>query len=177
MNEHIQIAGFILSVIAAMISATALGWNIYRDVILKPKLRVNIAFGNILNFADGGNPGLLTNSSTIRDNSLIAIEAVNEGPGQVKCTSIITVSAPFPFRRIRGFIRADDNMQLTDKLPKILPVGETICLMMPLSRDCFLSHPILRVGIKDAFGRVHWANPNSLRQMKRAFRKMLKEKR
>ena len=157
-----------------MISATALGWNIYRDVILKPRLRVSIAFGSILEFTDGGNPGLLTNDSRIREDSVIALEAVNNGPGHLKCTSIVSISAPYPFVRRRGFIRPDEKMTLSDKLPKTLPIGDTICLMMPLSKDCFLSQPIIRLGIKDAFGRVHWANPKSLKRMRKAFKRNLK---
>ena len=63
------------SIVSAMLACFALGWNIYRDVLLKPRLRVRCQIAETI--------GAVTLHL-----KFISISAVNHGLGRVICTTI-----------------------------------------------------------------------------------------
>jgi hypothetical protein len=64
------------SILALLVSAFSLGWNFYRDIVLKPRLRTHIGIMNF--FGDGrlGEPRLI-------------VAATNLGPGSITCTNLL----------------------------------------------------------------------------------------
>src|SRR5208283_2922760 len=60
-----------ISVLAFVVSGVSLGWNIYRDVILKARVRVRFSFSQVVHSA--GAP----------ESPHLGLSAVNLGPGDV----------------------------------------------------------------------------------------------
>ena len=61
----------LISVASVFVAALALGWNIYRDVVLKPRVRVRFHIASIL-----GEQGRL--------GTYLSLSATNHGPGRVR---------------------------------------------------------------------------------------------
>ncbi len=139
-----------ISMFSAVVAGCALGWNIYRDVVLKARLKVTVGIGNIL--AEGREPS--------RD--YIMLEATNHGPGTVKLETIrLQKNAKWLkfLRRTQHAVIVHDYMNpLSGKLPLTLDVGERSTYLFPFEKDCFLSGEFTHVGLRDSFGRTHWAS-------------------
>jgi len=145
----------IISVLALMIAAISISWNIYRDIILKAKLRVNVQIS-----------GLVQPGKKLGD--FITITAVNYGPGSIVCESVWIRKKSF-WRWLRrksryAFIVPDYTNPLSGQLPKELKVGEKITLLFPYKEKMFLATKPTHVGIMDSFGRIHWANSKRLKE-------------
>lgn len=167
-----EIITLLISVIAVAISAVSLGWNIYRDVIIKPKMKLKLSFANLINGLHGDSPGLLTNINIIRDNNtFIILEAVNHGPGKISCRAIILEMEDGRL----AIADADISNPVTDKLPKTLEVGECLKTAYPILHNGFLSMPLSRIGIRDSFDRVHWTSTNNISVMKNVFSNYFKQ--
>lgn len=90
---------------------------------------------------------------------------------------IVTKNAPLWRRILRksqhGVIIFDYTNPMSDKLPKKLDVGESLNLLLPYEKKCFLSEPVTHIGVGDSFGRIHWAPQfdlvNAQRQYAKAF--------
>jgi hypothetical protein len=152
----------IISIGALVLSAFSLGWNIYRDVILRPRLRVRFGIKQI---AVNGK----------LSDALIILSGANYGPGQITCTGVISDknSLARRFRRKwrRAFVIPDFAHPLCHKLPHRLNMAEEVNLFFPMIQDCFLGYRPTRVGISDSFGRIHWASKQETREAVEAFLK------
>ena len=158
-----------ISLVAVGVSLFALGWNIYRDVIIKPRLKVSLGFASIAR-TESGNPLLITTSRRIpANNPFIVVQGVNHGPGKIRCTAIMAIAKDRERRKRLGVIAHDSNHEASQTLPKVLEVGDQVTLSVPLLADCFFNDA-RRVGIKDSFGRVHWARRGTVRRMRKAIR-------
>ena len=145
-----QIA-LVVSIFSALIASSALGWNIYRDVVLKPKVVVSFSLVVILHETLPERPHYLNVTGT------------NFGPGSVTLNTIVAREAPFwrrVIRRVRyAFITPDYANQMSERLPKKLEPGDKVNLLLPFERECLLGHPKLtHVGLSDSYGRNHWAS-------------------
>jgi hypothetical protein len=127
-----------ISLLALIVSAFSLGWNIYRDVILKPRLRVHLSASKIIG---GGLP---------KPVDTLVLEGTNFGPGAMTCTSIV-------LKTKHAVLIHDFKNPLSAQLPKKLEVGEKLTLLIPWRQDCFLSTDMTHIGLSDTFGRLHWA--------------------
>ena len=151
----------IISFGALSISVFTLGWNFYRDVVLKARMKVILYIGNIHHGDKIHGP-------------YITINATNLGPGVIVCESInIAKKSCLGFlpRRILKILRLpnkyahvmhDYTNPYSDKLPKRLTVGEKLTLLLPMDEDSILSVDPSQVGIFDTFGRYHYATTSSL---------------
>jgi hypothetical protein len=163
-----------ISLLAVGVSLFALGWNVYRDVVMKPRLKVDLAFATIKRTEAGGNPLCALNKRRIPPNNpFVLLEGVNHGPGQIRCSAIMAIGKDKDKDSMKrlGVIVHDTGHEVSDSLPKALEVGEPIQLAIPLFDNCFLREDVVRVGIKDSFGRIHWAPRRTVRIMRKAFRK------
>src|SRR5206468_626278 len=79
----------VLSFFAVLISAFSLGWNVYRDVILKPRLKVRLSWTRLL---DTAGP---------RGSPFLQLSIVNHGPGDIICGMPMIRNKRW-FRRIFG---------------------------------------------------------------------------
>ena len=154
----------IISVISAIVASFSLGWNIYRDVVLKAKVRVTATIVFILH-------------ETLPDKPrFVSIQVTNFGPGAVNISTILAKEAPLK-RRLQGeakhaVINHDWTNPMSSKLPAKIEVADKITLFLPFDEECFLKEPFTHVGVSDYFGRIHWV---PRKQVRRARQEWLEE--
>jgi hypothetical protein len=176
----------ITSLAALAISAFALGWNVYRDVVLKPRLRVSVGIDSINQDDEWHGP-------------FVAVRMVNLGPGQITIDSRVMAHRPllkviawytarllhisvigrpiapaFNWPMEYAMIVPDYTNPYSVKLPKRLEVGEKAILLLPCKRGSFLAEDPTHMGVTDSFGRYHWASRESLECAKRRYVEKMK---
>jgi len=159
----INLAPIGISILALFVSAFSIGWNIYRDVVLKAHLKVRFSLSEL------HHPTFKNPITTL------ILAATNFGPGQIRCCMIQLLTAPLWRRILRcpkhAVMFHDHSNPLSGKLPVSLEVGETIDLLIPYTKDCFLSRKHTHIGISDSFGRTHWVPREDVSKAKREFKK------
>ena len=160
-TENIALA---ISIASAVIASLSLGWNIYRDVVLRARVRVSFSIVSIIHESLPDRPRYLS------------ISATNFGPGPVTLSMPCAKNAPL-WRRIarktkHAVINPDYTNPLSGKLPKKVEVGDKLDLLLPYKKDCLLHARFTHVGLSDYFGRMHWA-PRA--QLKAAYRQYHEE--
>lgn len=167
-------ASLIISIFAVGVSLFALGWNVYRDLVLKPRLRVKVGLGRELPHEDGTTVVISSFTRNPPEQSFVFLEAINYGPGPIKCTGFYTYRRKSRWCNAGFLIGRIDTMpghQLCSSLPKVLSVGESAYMVIPYGPNCFLAQPWDSIGFKDSFGRYHKANARSFRRLKSAYRR------
>jgi hypothetical protein len=157
-----------VSILALIASSLSLGWNIYRDVVLKPRLK--IAFG-IKTILREGEEHRISQVGP----PLLELAATNHGPGEVVCSGAIAKTSSF-FRSLftefpYAFIVPDREHPLCSRLPCRIAVGDKVSIIFPYNEECLLANVPRRIG-SDSFGRTHWA---PRRELKRAHKEYLKD--
>ncbi len=154
-----QIA-LVVSIFSVLVASLALGWNIYRDIILKPKVDVAFAVVTIIHESLPHQPQYLN------------LKVTNFGPGVVSVSTICVRNAPLWKRVLRkveyAIITPDYTNPMSARLPAKIEVGDKIELLLPYDEACFLTSQFTDVGINDYFGRTHWA---PRRQLMKAYEK------
>jgi len=133
----------ILSLTALVLSATAILWNIYRDVLLKPRVK-----------ASGGVRAMFTPLAD-QPMMVVLIKAINFGPGDVVCTAIALKNSPL-WRRVTHRTKMWTIVQTTPPTPHRLEVGDSVDFIIPYNAKSFLGEEFTHVGVLDSFGRHHW---------------------
>lgn len=161
-----QIA-ILISALSAGIASFALGWNIYRDVVLKAKVRVSTTVVTIIHDSMPERP------------DFISVKATNYGPGIVHILMIEAKTSPLWRRLLRktkhAVIMYDYTNPLSAKLPKKLEVGETADLLLPYTKESWPKEPFTHIGVSDSFGRVHWAPRKQLRKVREQWQEKFEE--
>lgn len=159
-----------VSAFALIASFVSLGWNIYRDILLKP--RVKVTFGIKTALAQRENYRLVQVGAP-----MLRLEATNHGPGEVVCNAAVCKLKSFAFLRSLfgqppyGFINPDFEHPHCFRLPWRVAVGDRISIIFPYNQECFLAETPKRIGITDSFGRIHWAPRRELNSALKEFRK------
>lgn len=156
--DNAQLA-IIISVASAAIAAISLGWNIYRDVILKPKAVVSVARKNIVG------PGIEPSPD------YIGISATNHGPGPIILNTVVlrNTSLLKKITKEEGYavlIHDYENLH-SSRMPAKLDVGESVNLFVTYDLECFLSEDYTELGISDSFGRTNWAPKKSMKELRK----------
>ncbi len=158
----------LISVFALLISAFSLGWNVYRDVILKPRLNATIRISYIFQGERKHGP-------------FIDITATNLGPGPITCESVHMARKSkmiFLGKKILKLFKKDNKYAFivhdytnpySSQLPKKLEVGEKLTLLFTEEKNSLLAVDPTHVGICDSFGRLHWCTKKSLKEAKKDF--------
>ena len=111
-----EIYALYISLAALVVSIFSLGWNFYRDVILKPRLRVTIQISKVVRSGGDG-----------RD--FIDLSAVNLGPGSITCNGVLGPTKHFfqfwKEKKKYFYVVEDYTNPLCTRLPKKLEVGES----------------------------------------------------
>lgn len=155
-----------ISLAALVVSVFSLGWNFYRDVVLKPRLKTGVQISEI-------------SQAGRKLGSFIDVSAVNLGPGAIICNGVLC--AKRSWLRFLGkkpkffYVMLPDN-PLSTPLPKRLEVGDSLSVLFQCKADAFLSENPTHVGVRDSFGRMHWAAGKSLAEAKKEFFKEFKKK-
>src|SRR2546430_3429860 len=143
MQSHIPI---LLSIAALVISAFSLGWNSYRDVILKPRVRIQFGIRTVM--VDGK-----------LSDRMIYVSGVNYGPGPCACVGVVaekkSLNRWLKNKWKTGFVVPDFANPLCTKLPHKLNMAEEVHLFFRMQKDCILAYRPTRIGITDSFGRTH----------------------
>lgn len=152
-NDKIAI---LISGLSFGVAALSLGWNIYRDVVLKPRAKVSVA-------------RVVVASEVMPRETKLKISAVNHGPGPVRLNIIRFMKSSIWCRLLgkwnHGFLIHDYRNPLSGQLPKTLEVGETIDLLFPWDEENICSVNPTAIGIADSFGRTHWAKNKDLKRL------------
>ncbi|MBO0170248.1 hypothetical protein [Vibrio parahaemolyticus] len=158
----------IISIGSAFISLFALGWNVYRDVVLKSRVRGSISLSKVYH-------------SDFKSPTYISISVVNLGPNTIYLSSIYI--AKLSLFRVLGqriarlfnkgnkyaHVMWDYTNEYSSKLPISLAVGEQATFLLEATDECCLSMDPSHVGVTDTFGRFHWVNSQSLKLTKNEF--------
>ena len=145
----------IVSGLSFGIAATSLGWNIYRDIVLKPRLRVSVSKSIIF-------------SEVQPKERKLMISAVNHGPGKIRLNIINFKSSSILKRLLRkvefGVLIHDYRNPMSCQLPITLDVGEKVDYIFPWSSENVFSKSPSHIGISDSFGRTHWAPSKNIKK-------------
>ena len=151
----IEQLAIIISLFSIVLAALSLGWNIYRDIILKPRVKVAVAAP--ITLVQEGNP---------HSPKYLSIRATNFGPG-VTTLSMVYMKKSSWWKRIFkkediAVVIHDYNNPLSGQLPHKLEAGEQLCLLFQYDKDCFLREGGSHIGIMDYYSKVHWAPCNEV---------------
>jgi hypothetical protein len=163
-----EFTAILISVVSILVASLSLGWNIYRDVILKARIKVTFMFGLIVH------PNL--NKSLER----LFLSATNFGPGIIRLKMIYVKESSLLkliLRKTKLAVLLNNNMDpLSAKLPCDLEIGNQMDFLLEFNEDCFLSENWTHIGIKDSFSRVHWAPRKSVKIAKKSYLERFKHK-
>ena len=141
------------------VAVFSLGWNVYRDVLLKGRVQVSMGVKNILH--EGASPSV----------DYIGIRATNHGPGKVALETIAlrdtSIWKKLTKKQKYAFLMYDYKNPYTGHLPKSLDVGESIDLFGNFDKDCFLKEQLTHLGLNDSFGRTHWAPKKQMKELRK----------
>jgi hypothetical protein len=159
----LALIALLISGLSVAVASLSLGWNIYRDVIAKP--RVNIRMGIRQVVEDGESV----------DGYVAWVRGVNLGPGKVTL-ELIVVRKRIPTGWGNGYGRfgivkfVASAVTGGSTLPLTLDAGECADLLLPLNRDTFLGSTYSMLGIRDFHGRIHWAPSRDMRAARRQWK-------
>lgn len=163
-----------ISIAALSLAVFALGWNIYRDVLQKPKFDVWLSVYQGFH-----------NDGTKLPDEHISLRAVNIGPIRNKA-SIVTTATHSPLHWLRkkkfksmGVMFLARNHPLCNQAAKnneLVEVGDEAAFAFPYTADCFLADDFELVGICDGFGKYHWCSKKNIREIKDRYLKDFEEK-
>jgi len=164
------IASFdLIAIIALIISGIALGWNIYRDVIQKPKFEIITAIYNTID-------GL---GKTSKEQH-ISLRALNHGPGKNRVVTVALASrTSFHFVRRKKYKKmavmpwATHHPMCNEaaRTSRLVEPGEEVVFAFPFDKECCLSEDYQILGICDVFGRYSWCSKKDLNEMKSRYKK------
>lgn len=146
----------IISIISVTIAGLSLGWNIYRDVVLKAKIKINVGVRTIIQHGNPARP------------KYVNITATNHGPGSVTLSMVQMKDSSWWRWLLRkqkyAVIIHDYKNPLSGQLPHRLEVGEKLELLFHYNADCMLKEGWSHIGISDYFGRTHWAESKQVKE-------------
>lgn len=144
-----------------LVAAISLGWNVYRDIIRKPKLVVTVMVGAII-------------YSREKHADRVVVTVTNFGPGKTTANMLQLRKSSWWRRLFRKqrLLMHDYSDSLSGRLPTPLDVGDKVNLTFPFASDLFLLHDFTQLGISDPFGRVYWCKKSNYREAQRNYRKL-----
>lgn len=151
-----------VSFASLLMAAFAVGWNVYRDIIQKPKLKLSLMFGFIAT-ADAD-----PKSDAYRR---VILTVTNFGPGKTAAKTIMLRQSSLLKRLFkkakRAFMMPDYEDPYSGKIPVKLEVGEEVTLTFRIADNLFLLKDDLdQIGITDPFGNTHWCKKSDYKRVK-----------
>jgi hypothetical protein len=118
-----------ISLFSITIAAASLGWNIYREVILKPRIKISV---QQITLAQEGNP---------HSPNYVSIRATNFGPGVTTLSMTLLKHSSWwkkLFRKEKfAALIYDYTNPLSDSLPKKIEVGEQKAFFSRMIKNVF----------------------------------------
>jgi hypothetical protein len=148
---HSETIAILVSILALVVSAVSLGWNIYRDLLLKSRLRVNF----------GVSQKIMPDGSVTAP--YLCLSVVNMGPGEAIVQMAMLKRRVSRFGKVSlATVIHNFNDPFCGRLPAKVDVSNTIDITFPIDQNCLLDVRPLRIGVRDSFGRIHWASKRDL---------------
>jgi hypothetical protein len=141
--------------IAIIISVVALLWNVYRDFLLKPRCRVRLYI-----------PRWSLNQKKVYGPDL-ELAVVNFGPGLLVVSAAVIKTQSAFWARLKNEISIE-SVEAHD-LGTELGKGQRTNIRVPNFNECILDKKPLRIGVRDTFGRIHWAPAKDLKRVQREY--------
>lgn len=151
-----------ISLGSLLVAGLSLGWNIYRDVVRKPRLHVSIMHG------------IAVVAPTKQSDPRIFVTITNYGPNKTKACMLRLRKTSWWRRILRreryAVLIPDYEDTLSGRLPAELDVGDTVDLSFRIRPELFIRHNFSHIGITDPFGRVYWCSRKAYRYTARQLR-------
>lgn len=148
------------STIALILAIFTLGWNIFRDVVNRNRVRVTGLIGPLVGPAD-----------KTTDHCHIVITAVNCGPAPNTLSGISLQKSKFGKRPEYAFALEDWKNPHSARFPHTFGVGEQAQYIFPFNKGCLLKMEPTKIGLWDVFGKTHWMNRRVVKRMVGAWQK------
>ncbi len=157
----IETIAILISCASILIASLSLGWNVYRDIVLKAKLKVRFMIG------------LITHPTFNEPLERLIISATNFGPGKIKCAMLFIKSSSL-WKKITkktklAVLIHDYTDPLSGNFPCELDIGDGRDFLLKFDKDCFLSKDWTHIGIKDSFSRIHWAPRKHVKEAQKSY--------
>ena len=162
-----------ISIGSLCIAFLALGWNIYRDVILKPRLIVKFNFKAINQTKENPPRIFLVDPNEmphLTGKYLFALDITNKGPGKIKLINIFASKSII--QRLKRYkephsaiIIPDIKPPLSKQLPEVLDQAEDTTLgfyITPENRESLENFKY--IGVTDSYDRKHWAKSDDIKR-------------
>lgn len=150
-----------VSLLSAGVAFLALGWNIYRDVLLRARTGVVAYVSSVISGEESDGP-------------FITIRLVNRGPGNVVLTNLIVrrigLWARLRRRTANATIMSDYTNRYNPSLPITINQQEFTHQLLNYEEGCFLKDDWNRLGFIDSLNRYHYVRKKDLRELKRKYR-------
>jgi len=98
------------------------------------------------------------------------LTAVNFGPGEVFCQSVLAKNATV-WRRLTRRVENWFIVNESPQLPQKLAAGEPLNVLIAYEKGCVLAKPLTHLGITDSFGRMHWMSRRELKKARARYHK------
>jgi hypothetical protein len=155
-----------ISGLSVAVASLSLGWNIYRDVLAKPRVNVRMGIRLVVEYSESA------------DSYVAWVRCVNIGPGKVTLELIVVRK-----RILAGWGNGYGRFGIIkfvasaitggSTLPLTLDVGECADLLLPLNRDTFWGSNYSMLGIRDFHGCIHWAPSRDTRGARRQWNDLI----
>ena len=150
----------VLSIVSLVIALVALFWNIYRDLLLRPRSRVTCHIS-------------IVDTRSVNLGTFINITLTNLGPGELVLDSIVVKTGGIRERmrnepRYAVIINDYDN-PMNPAMPTTVAVHRRVTQFLPFEQDCFVAQPVKRIGFIDTLNRYHWARHSDVEEVKREY--------
>jgi hypothetical protein len=152
-----ETAAILISVLSALIAIFSLGWNVYRDILLRPKLKVGISLSGI------------SHLPWEKPENRIIIFVTNYGPGRSRITNLRLRKGPFWKRWFTkcptGILYPDHNDPFSSRIADWIDPGASQQFTFKVGGENFVNKKEwYQVGVADPFGKDYWAPRKSFRK-------------
>jgi len=156
--------GVLIAIITATIALFGLAWKIYKDLVLKPKIKVKFRVMTLVSPMSQESPTKLD------------VIVVNFGPGKIRLNGPLKLRKKAFLRKTKhGILIQDYRNPLSAQFPCELEVGDEKDFLLQFDKNCFLKEQYTHIGVKDSFGRVHWAPKKHFKEVKKTYKKWFEE--
>lgn len=164
----------IISLVSAAVALASFVWSVWSTFLYpKARLRVSFAVGCIVR--TGAEHDFILTGSDRQEPEFLSLGITNFGPTAVRVEMAWSSRRAGWLGRQYGPIYpmrdpltpGGVSHPFSGGLPRQLEVGQSMAIYFPFSPECFARHGGLSVGVRDVFGRNHWAPPRAVRAVRR----------
>lgn len=150
----------------AIIALFGLAWKIYKDLVLKPRIKVRFRVMTLVSPMSQETP------------TKLFISAINFGPGKIRLNGPFWLKKKKFLRKTKHAVLIHNYIDpLSARFPCELEVGEEKEFFLQFDKNCFLKEQYTHIGVKDSFGRIHWAPKKHFKEVKKTYKKWFEENR